>query len=33
MNNLTEYEKQEITEYNEVYFLGLNASKIKGSPD
>jgi dual specificity tyrosine-phosphorylation-regulated kinase 2/3/4 len=32
LNNLTDYEKGEILEYKEVYFLGLNAPKIKGSP-
>ena len=32
MNNLTDYEKSEILEYKEIYFLGLNAQKIKGSP-
>lgn len=31
MNNLTDYEKSEILEYKEIYFLGLNAQKIKGS--
>jgi hypothetical protein len=29
MNNLSEYEKTEILDYNQVYFLGLNAEKIK----
>jgi len=31
INNLSEYEKVEIMEYSEIYFLGLNAPKIKGS--
>ncbi len=31
MNNLTEYERREILEYSEVYFLGLESAKIKGS--
>ena len=31
MNNLTDYEKGEILDYEEIYFLGLNAPKIKGS--
>lgn len=31
-NNLTEYERTEILECSEIYFLGLNAPKIKGSP-
>ena len=31
MNNLSDYEKSEIIEQKEVYFLGLNAQKIKGS--
>ena len=32
MNNLSDFEKGEILDYNEIYFLGLNAPKIKGSP-
>jgi dual specificity tyrosine-phosphorylation-regulated kinase 2/3/4 len=32
LNNLTDYEKGEILDFSEVYFLGLNAQKIKGSP-
>ena len=32
MNHLTDYEKGEILDYKLVYFLGLNAKKIKGSP-
>ena len=31
-NSLTEYEMGEILDYQQVYFLGLNAKKIKGSP-
>jgi dual specificity tyrosine-phosphorylation-regulated kinase 2/3/4 len=31
LNNLTDYEKSEIIEHKEVYFLGLNAQKVKGS--
>ena len=30
-NNLTDYEKTEILEFKEIYFLGLNAQKVKGS--
>lgn len=29
---LTDYEKTEIMEHKEIYFLGLNAQKIKGTP-
>ncbi|CDW76667.1 serine threonine protein kinase [Stylonychia lemnae] len=32
LNNLTDYEKGEILNQKEVYFLGLNAQKIHGSP-
>eukprot|EP00347_Sterkiella_histriomuscorum_P009533 403340844 len=32
LNNLTDYEKGEILDQKEVYFLGLNAQKIHGSP-
>lgn len=32
MNNLTDFEKGEILDYKQIYFLGLNAKKIKGSP-
>jgi hypothetical protein len=28
---LTEYEKSEILDYKECYFLGINADKIKGT--
>ena len=28
---MTDYEKSEIIEHKEIYFLGLKASKIKGS--
>jgi dual specificity tyrosine-phosphorylation-regulated kinase 2/3/4 len=29
---LTDYEKGEILDYPEVYFLGVGAQKVKGSP-
>ena len=29
--NLTQYEKVEIQEYKQIWFLGLNAKKIAGS--
>lgn len=32
MQYLTDYEKGEILDYKQIYFLGLNAKKIKGSP-
>lgn len=32
MNELTDYEKGEILDYKNVYFLGIKADKIKGSP-
>ena len=32
MQFLTDYEKGEILDYKQIYFLGLNAKKIKGSP-
>ena len=32
MDKLTDFEKGEILDYRKVYFLGLNAEKIKGSP-
>lgn len=32
MNQLNDYERGEILDYQEVYFLGLGAQKIKGSP-
>lgn len=28
---MTDYEKSEILDYKEIYFLGLNSPKIKGS--
>ena len=31
--NLTDFERSEIADYPEVYFLGLNAAKTKGSPE
>jgi hypothetical protein len=32
-NNLTDYEKFEILDYQEVYYLGLNAPKVQGNAD
>lgn len=32
MSFMTDFEKGEILDYKEVYFMGLNAKKIKGSP-
>jgi hypothetical protein len=32
MHKLTDYEKGEILDYRQVYFLGLEAKKVKGSP-
>ena len=32
MNNLTSFEQSEILSYKQIYFLGLKAKKIKGSP-
>jgi dual specificity tyrosine-phosphorylation-regulated kinase 2/3/4 len=32
MSYLTDFEKGEILDYKQVYFLGFNAKKIKGSP-
>lgn len=32
LNQLTDFEKGEILDYQEIYFLGLGASKINGSP-
>lgn len=32
LNQLTDYEKGEILDYQEVYFLGFGAQKVKGSP-
>lgn len=29
-SHLTDYEKKEISSYSEIWFLGLNASKIRG---
>jgi hypothetical protein len=29
---MTQYEKTEILEYKQIYFLGLEADKIAGSP-
>jgi dual specificity tyrosine-phosphorylation-regulated kinase 2/3/4 len=32
MMHLTDYEKGEILDYKQVYYLGVGAKKIKGSP-
>jgi dual specificity tyrosine-phosphorylation-regulated kinase 2/3/4 len=32
MNQLSDFERGEILDYPEIYFLGLLAQKIKGSP-
>ena len=32
INHLTDYEKGEILDYKQVFFLGAGAKKIKGSP-
>ena len=32
MNHLTDYEKGEILDYKQVYYIGVGAKKIKGSP-
>lgn len=32
LNQLTDYERGEILDYPEVYFLGLQAQKVKGNP-
>lgn len=32
LNQLVDYEKGEILDYQEVYFLGLSAQKIHGNP-
>lgn len=32
LNQLTDYEKGEILDYQEIYFLGLKCQKIHGSP-
>ena len=31
-DQLTDYEKGEILDYQEIYFLGLECEKVKGSP-
>ena len=32
INQLTDYEKGEILDYKQVFYLGIGAKKIKGSP-
>ena len=32
MNSLSDYEKGEILDYRQVYFLGLESKKIKATP-
>lgn len=32
LNQLTDYEKGEILDYQDIYFMGLGAQKIHGSP-
>lgn len=32
LNQLTDYERGEILDYQEIYFLGLTAEKVHGSP-
>lgn len=32
MHRMTDFEKGEILDYKQVYFLGLEAKKVKGSP-
>jgi dual specificity tyrosine-phosphorylation-regulated kinase 2/3/4 len=32
LNQLTDFEKGEILDYQEIYFLGLKAQKVAGSP-
>jgi dual specificity tyrosine-phosphorylation-regulated kinase 2/3/4 len=32
LNQLTDFEKGEILDYQEIYFLGLKALKVAGSP-
>lgn len=32
MDKLTDFEKGEILDFKSIYFLGLEADKIKGSP-
>ena len=32
MERLTEYEKGEVLDFKQVYFLGTEAKKVKGSP-
>jgi dual specificity tyrosine-phosphorylation-regulated kinase 2/3/4 len=32
LNQLTDYEKGEMLDFSEIYFLGLEAKKIHGNP-
>ena len=32
MGHLTDYEKGEILDFKQVYFLGIGSQKVKGSP-
>ena len=32
LNQLTDYEKGEILDYQEIYYIGLTAQKIHGTP-
>ena len=32
LNQLTDYEKGEILDYQEIYFMGFQASKVHGTP-
>ncbi len=32
MDQITDYEKGEILDYKQIFFLGLGSEKIKGSP-
>jgi hypothetical protein len=32
MSHLTDYEKGEILDYKHIFYLGMGAKKIKGSP-
>ena len=32
ISNLTDYEKGEILDYKQVYFLGIGSKKIRGNP-
>ena len=32
LNQLTDFEKGEILDYQEIYYIGVGAEKIKGSP-